>query len=121
MHIKTDGKADLRGGGTSSARLTAPIVAVAAILAPIIDKIGVKIEAHVSSIGNITARDIQSCPDDWQNEECINLRCKDPIAAKSMAQYLTTLRSELDSVGSKVELCISGLPLGLGEPWFDGI
>jgi chorismate synthase len=121
MNIKTEGKADLRGGGTSSARLTAPIVAVAAILAPLIDNIGVKIEAHVSSIGNINAQDIQSCPDDWQSEDCINLRCKDPIAAKSMAKYLDTLRGELDSVGSKVELCISGLPLGLGEPWFDGI
>jgi len=121
MHIKTEGKADLRGGGTSSARLTAPIVAVAAILAPLIDKIGVEIEAHVSSIGTINAQDIQSCPDDWQSEDCINLRCKDPVAAKLMAEYLTTLRGELDSVGSKVELCISGLPLGLGEPWFDGI
>ena len=121
MHIKTEGKADLRGGGTSSARLTAQIVAVAAILAPLIDKIGVKIEAHVSSIGTINAQDIQSCPDDWQSEDCINLRCKDPVAAKLMAEYLTTLRGELDSVGSKVELCISGLPLGLGEPWFDGI
>jgi len=121
MHKKTEGKADFRGGGTSSARLTAPIVAVAAILAPLIDEIGVKIEAHVSSIGTINAQDIQSCPDDWQNEDCINLRCKDPVAAKLMAEYLTTLRGELDSVGSKVELCISGLPLGLGEPWFDGI
>ena len=121
MHIKTEGKADFRGGGTSSARLTAPIVAVAAILAPLFNKIGVKIEAHVSSIGTINAQDLQSCPDDWQSEDCINLKCKDPVAAKLMAEYLTTLRSELDSVGSKVELCISGLPLGLGEPWFDGI
>ena len=121
MHIKTEGKADFRGGGTSSARLTAPIVAVAAILAPLFNKIGVKIEAHVSSIGTINAQDLQSCPDDWQSEDCINMRCKDPVAAKLMANYLDTLRSELDSVGSKVELCISGLPLGLGEPWFDGI
>ena len=121
MHIKTDGKADLRGGGTSSARLTAPIVAVAAILSPLLKEIGVKIEGHVSSIGNITARDIQLCPDDWNDEDCINMRCKDPVAAKSMVEYLTTLRTELDSVGSKVELCITGLPIGLGEPWFDGV
>ena len=32
MMKKTDGEADLRGGGTSSARLTAPIVAAAAII-----------------------------------------------------------------------------------------
>jgi len=121
MHIKTEGKADFRGGGTSSARLTAPIVAVAAILAPLAQKIGLKIEAHVSSIGTINAQNIQSCPDDWQTEDCINMRCKDPVAAKSMVQYLDSLRNELDSVGSKVELCVSGLPLGLGEPWFDGI
>ena len=34
MMLKTDGKADLRGGGTSSARMTAPLVAMAALLRP---------------------------------------------------------------------------------------
>lgn len=121
MHIKTDGQADLRGGGTSSARLTAPIVAVAAILSPLLDKIGVKTEAHVCSIGAINARSIQSCENEIEDENCLNLRCKDPIAAKQMVAYLDSLRRQLDSTGSGVELCITGLPMALGEPWFDGI
>ena len=51
MMKKTDGKADLRGGGTSSARLTAPIVAAAAIITPIIEQLKIRVNAHVSSIG----------------------------------------------------------------------
>lgn len=121
MLKRTNGEADLRGGGTSSARLTAPIVAAAAIIDPILEKLGVSMNAHVSAIGNIESRPINQCPEKWINEECRQIRCCDPEVAESMIDLIHSQRKNLDSIGSKVELCISGLPLGLGEPWFDGI
>ena len=30
-------------------------------------------------------------------------------------------RMNLDSIGSEVELRVSGMPIGIGEPWFDGL
>ena len=119
MHIKTDGKADLRGGGTSSARLTAPIVAVAAILSPLLKEIGVKIEGHVSSIGNITELDRVTALD--PKTDMGRLNCRDSDAATLMSDYIEDVRMDRDSIGSVVELLIEGLPIGLGEPWFDGV
>jgi chorismate synthase len=121
MLKRTNGEADLRGGGTSSARLTAPIVAAAAIIEPILSKLGIKMEAHVSAIGGVEARPINQCPEKWASESCQEIRCQDPDVAESMIELIQSQRKSLDSIGSKVELCISGLPLGLGEPWFDGV
>ena len=121
MMKKTDGKADLRGGGTSSARLTAPIVAAAAIISPIITKLNITVNAHVSSIGIINAPTISSCPAKWESEECQQIRCQDPKSASAMIELVEQHRMNRDSIGSEVELEISGMPMGIGEPWFDGV
>ncbi len=121
MMKKTDGKADLRGGGTSSARLTAPIVAAAAIISPIISDLKINIDAHVSSIGSINAMSISTCPQKWATKTCQDIRCRDPESANEMVKIVEDSRMNLDSIGSEVELQISGMPIGIGEPWFDGI
>ena len=121
MMKKTDGKADLRGGGTFSARLTAPIVAAAAIIGPIIEQLNISVNAHVSSIGKITSPPISECPVKWANDACQEIRCRDPLSADKMIQVVENSRMSQDSIGSEVELQISGMPIGIGEPWFDGI
>ncbi len=121
MMKKTSGKADLRGGGSSSARLTAPIVAAASLVSPIIDRLNIKVDAHVSAIGDVRARPISVCPAKWASEECQTIRCQDPEAANKMIALIEHNRMNLDSIGSEVELRVSGMPIGIGEPWFDGI
>ena len=49
------------------------------------------------------------------------LNCRDPEAASRMADLIKLIRREKDSICSVVELLIQGLPIGVGEPWFDGI
>jgi chorismate synthase len=49
------------------------------------------------------------------------LNCRDPEAASLISDYLDSIRRDGDSIGSVVELLIEGLPVGVGEPWFDGI
>ena len=49
------------------------------------------------------------------------LNCRDSEAASMMADLIKQVRREKDSIGSVVELLIQGLPIGVGEPWFDGI
>ena len=121
MMKRTKGEADLRGGGTSSARMTAPLVAVAAVLRTWLESQGIDVEAHLGAVGNIEATTTELCPPRWANETCEALRCRDPEAAKAMAELIETTRSQRNSIGSRVDLTISGLPLGLGEPWFDGL
>ena len=121
MLKRTDGKADLRGGGTSSARMTAPLVAVAAVLRDWLSNYGIHIEAHLGAVGDIEAMNMLECPPRWADEICESLRCRDPMAAEAMAALIEKTRKSRDSIGSRVDLLIQGLPLGVGEPWFDGI
>ena len=94
INIKTEGAADLRGGGSFSARLTAGLVAAGSLSRSIIPKEWV-IETKVGALGGL------------EGEEGIALA--------------EQARKEGDSLGSRVDLVISGLPVGLGEPWFDGL
>jgi len=94
INIKTEGAADLRGGGSFSARLTSGLVAASSISRNII-------------------------PEDWAIVATVGalggLEGDEGIALAEQA------RKDGDSLGSRVDLVISGLPVGLGEPWFDGI
>ena len=121
MHKRTNGEADLRGGGTSSARLTAPIVAAAAFVSPLIAPLGITAEAHVGAIGPVEAGEMEKQPPRWANDACKEMRCRDPTAAEAMVEIVESHRMSLNSIGSRVDLTIKGTPLGLGEPWFDGI
>ena len=121
MLKRTKGEADLRGSGTSSARMTAPLVAVAAVVRPWLEEHGILVEAHLGAIGNVEAAPVEDCPPRWANETCEALRCRDPQAAASMAELVESTKKQRNSIGSRVDLTVQGLPLGLGEPWFDGL
>jgi len=77
MMKKTDGEADLRGGGMSSARLTAPIVAASAIITPLIQQLGINVNAHVCGIGIVDSKPIAECEPKWATDECKDIRCQD--------------------------------------------
>ena len=121
MHKRTNGDADLRGGGSSSARLTAALVASAALLSPLLNRLNVVCEAHVGAIGQVEAKEMSQCPPRWENDASKEMRCRDPVAALAMVETVEQHRMQRNSIGSRVDLQITGLPLGLGEPWFDGL
>lgn len=90
-HQKYGGNEDYRGGGHFSARLTTGLVAAGAIAKKIMA--GITIEAAVTEIGG---------------EQDLEKGLQNAIDAK-------------DSVGGIVECKVSGLPVGLGEPFFDSV
>ncbi|MEQ1678178.1 MAG: chorismate synthase [Chitinophagaceae bacterium] len=90
-HQKFGGNEDYRGGGHFSARLTAGIVAAGAIAKMLMKSI--TIHAEVTGIAG---------------EKDLEKGLQKAIDAK-------------DSVGGIVECRVTGLPVGLGEPYFDSI
>ena len=117
--INSSGAADLRGGGSNSARLTAGLVAAASLVKPLIDEYGISIRAHVSSIGSISTNIYpQEIP---QVESCQRVRCCDLQVAEEMLKEVIRIKRSGDSIGSKVSVIIEGLPLGFGAPWFEGL
>ncbi len=88
---KFAGNEDYRGGGHFSGRLTVAIVAAGVIAKKLLNKI--KVDATILEIGG---------------EKNIEAGLQKAIDAK-------------DSIGGIVDCKISGLPIGLGEPFFDSV
>ncbi len=94
--VKYNGFQDYRGGGHFSGRVTAPIVALAGILIPALENKGIHITSKLVSLGG----------------------CSDTTLFESMIE---SAKAENDSLGGIIETTITGVPAGLGEPWFDSL
>ena len=106
---------DPRGGGRSSARLTAPIVGAGAIAKKwLAEKYGVVIRGYMSALGPI---DIPF--ESW--DEVNNNAFFSPSAAvvPELEAYMDALRKSGDSVGAKVSVVAENVPPGWGEPLYD--
>lgn len=90
-HQKFGGHEDYRGGGHFSARLTTGLVAAGAIAKKLMT--GLSIHAEVIEIGG----------------------------EKDLEKGLQNAIDVKDSVGGLVECRVTGLPVGLGEPYFDSV
>jgi chorismate synthase len=109
---------DYRGGGRSSARETAARVAAGAVAKLVLDKIGVKITAWVSRVGEVALeKDYEQL--DFSQIEATPVRCPDLVVAEQMEALIREVRKEGDTIGGVVSCAIVGCPVGLGEPVFD--
>jgi chorismate synthase len=109
------GLRDHRGGGRSSARETVMRVAAGAVARKFLaTRLGVQIYGYVDQVGSLmlAARDP---PAAYQNA----FFCPDPSRVQELEDYIWKLRSEGDSVGARVTVVATGMPVGLGEPVFD--
>ncbi len=111
------GVRDPRGGGRSSARLTAPVVGAAAIAKKwLFEQYGTVIRACMSQLGEILVPF-----SDWQHVagNPFFAATDDAALLMQMEAYMDALRREGDSIGARIEVCAKNVPVGLGEPLFD--
>ena len=116
---KYHGYADYRGGGHFSGRLTAPIVAIGAILIDALKKKGILIGSHMIQCGSIQDKCFSNYEEEVLKVNELTFPVLDEKVAKEMHSYIEEAASEGDSVGGVLETVITGLPAGIGEPWFD--
>lgn len=110
---------DYRGGGRSSARETAVRVASGAIAKQFLQSKGIKIQGFVTQIGNIIAQDISEDNIDWEFVNSNPFFCADKDAVPLFEKLITECRENGTSVGAKITILATGVPVGLGEPVFD--
>ena len=106
---------DYRGGGRSSARETTMRVAAGAIARKYLrERLGVQIRGYLSQLGPIElgASDLDTIDD---NPFC----CADPSRVAELETFMDELREQGDSIGAKISVLASSMPVGLGEPVFD--
>ncbi|RTE67575.1 chorismate synthase [Amphritea opalescens] len=105
---------DYRGGGRSSARETAMRVAAGAVAKKFLAQKGVTVRGYLSQLGPIKIDAF-----DWDQVEQNPFFCPDVTKVAEMEAYMDALRKEGNSVGAKISVSASGVPVGLGEPIFD--
>ncbi len=92
-HVKYGGNEDFRGGGHFSGRLTVCLVAAGVIAKKILLASGIHTTAVITEIGG----------------------------EKDLEKGLQKAIDNKDSIGGIVECCVKGLPVGLGEHFFDSV
>ena len=119
--VKYGGAQDERGGGHFSGRLTAPIVAVGAILSQILEQKGIYIGTHIKNLHGVCDRDFVSLHDDISLLSKKVFPVLDDVSEEIMIREIEEAAKCGDSVGGILESAVLGLPVGVGEPWFDSI
>jgi chorismate synthase len=119
--IRSGGNADPRGGGSHSGRLTWGLVAAGSVVRPILDSEGCSVVAHMAAMGGDQTDDLSNLLSSEVTENMTRLNCMDPVASERFINQIEILRQEKDSIGSRVDVLVQGLPIGVGNPWFEGI
>ncbi len=108
------GVRDPRGGGRSSARLTAPTVAAGAVAKKwLAEQYGAHFRACMTQLGELPI----------PFESWAHVRSNPffaPVAdVAAYEEYMDALRKAGDSCGARIRVQATGVPVGLGEPLYD--
>lgn len=122
--VRYGGFNDVRGGGHFSGRLTAPLVFAGAVCRQILARRGIRIAAHIASIGNV--QDNHFDPVNIPAELMERLATEkfgliDTEKEPAMRAVVEDCRINQDSIGGTIECAVTGMPAGVGSPMFDGI
>lgn len=109
------GVRDFRGGGRSSARETAVRVAAGAIAKKwLAERFGVVIRGYMAQLGPV------EIPfESWDEVDRNPFFAPGVSKVEVLEQYMDDLRKSGDSVGARINVVASGVPVGWGEPVFD--
>ncbi len=109
------GMRDYRGGGRSSARETAVRVAAGGIAKKYLkQQYGIEVRGYISQIGPIAIETV-----DHNVTNTNPFFCPDASKLEALEQYMRDLKKEGNSIGAKVSVSATNVPVGLGEPVFD--
>lgn len=115
---KKYGNRDHRGGGRSSARITAGWVAAGAIAKQILATKKINIQGYVSQAGTVKLNSAYT-ELDLNNTENNIVRCPDESVANEMIALIEKTKKAGDTIGGVISCVATNVPVGLGEPVFN--
>lgn len=122
--VKFGDNYDVRGGGQFSGRMTAPICIAGAILIQLLEKKDIYIGAHISSVGSIKDKKFDNTSLDTDVLKSASRKefpVLDDEVGEEMKRLIISAKENLDSVGGTIECMAIGVPVGVGEPMFEGL
>lgn len=123
-NVKYGDSFDVRGGGQFSGRMTAPVCIAGAIIMQYLEEKGIYIGAHISSVGNVADKLFDNTSfdvDALQTAAKKDFPVLDDEAGEKMKALILGAKNDLDSVGGTIECMAVGVPVGVGEPMFEGL
>lgn len=119
-NVRYNGYNDYRGGGHFSGRITAPIVALGAIALKALEEKGIKIATHIKKCGSFIEDDFTNFEDEIKkiNENDV------PIFSDNLEKLeneILNAKEDGNSIGGITQTIVTGLPVGVGEPWFSSL
>lgn len=103
---------DPRGGGRSSARLTAPMVAAGAVAKKWLhQKFGTRVRGCMQQLGEIEIPFTS-----WADVEANAFFAPNRHIVQQLEDYMDALRKSGDSIGARLRVVATGVPVGLGAP-----
>lgn len=121
-YAKYEGWQDARGGGHFSGRITAAAVAAGSLCERVLAERGIRVYTHIARVAGIEDAPLSSaaglvCPEPQPGHFAL----LDPGREAAMQAAIRAAGAEGDSVGGVLETMVTGLPAGVGEPWFDSV
>lgn len=121
-HAKYEGWQDARGGGHFSGRLTAASVAAGALCETVLRQLGVRVCTHIAACAGVEDAPLSSAAGLALPEPAPgHFALLDPGREAAMQEAIRAAGRDGDSVGGILETIVTGLPAGIGEPWFDSV
>jgi chorismate synthase len=109
------GRRDPRGGGRSSARLTAPMVAAGAVAKKWLRlQYGTMIRGCMQQLGPIPIPFVS-----WDDVETNAFFAPNNAIVPMLEEHMDALRKRGDSCGARIRVQAAGVPVGLGSPLYD--
>ncbi|MBR7039737.1 MAG: chorismate synthase [Oscillospiraceae bacterium] len=118
-HAKYHGFEDYRGGGHFSGRITAGLVAAGAVALTALRGKGIDLGTHIARCGGVADRPFGDLSQDLAALRTMPFAVLDEAAGAAMQAKIEAAANEGDSVGGILETAVTGMPVGVGEPWFD--
>lgn len=118
---KYHGYQDFRGGGHFSGRITAALTVAGALCREALRAKGIRIAAHIAACAGICDRAFADLSADMDKLDTLDFAVLDEEAGQAMQQAILAAKAEGDSVGGVLETVVTGLPCGVGEPFFDSV
>lgn len=118
---KYNGCEDYRGGGHFSGRVTAGLVAAGAVCIDALKKKNILIGTHIRKCAGVEDAKFNDLEENINSLSQKTFAVIDTAKGEEMIKNIENALSQGDSVGGVLETAVTGLPVGVGEPWFDSV
>lgn len=117
-HAWSRGAYDPRGGGHYSGRLTACLVAAAALIEPMLHAAGIQVQAHLHAVGEHSGPGGE--PGDLTAAAASPVHTAHALEDVFIDRIMAA-RAAKDSIGGTVAWKATGVPIAWGDPMFDSV